>query len=252
MSPPFRLLSHPCPSLEPRPPVECKGRLSHSGQENHLQARIVFSVVFSCFLLAPLSLQGQECFGALRDGEVGVGAGATIFDGGASYGGGIDYNGNGLVSLGAGFSITTLDDFDENWKGVGGSLGIEIPGLEFGLCPWAGVSYSWIEFTEAGGTADFSTLRIPLGLAIGKAFEVGDEAYFIPTASAALLWYRNEGNVTIFGVGSESAQNTQTEFSGSVGGTFRIKKVYFGLGAGFTTIEQSEPTYGIGVGFVVN
>lgn len=201
----------------------------------------------------PPTLPVQACTGRGTVGgqgfvEAGVGFGndARVY----SMGGGYDSQGPVTANFAAHFG----DNDGESPDAYGGSGGVLIQMTEspLNVCPNFGLSYSRFEEVEEledlGIDLDLDFWTASAGVAFGVAVPAGDSGIFVmPVAAPALLAVHGRGSVEFAGEIEEESE-TEVEFGATAGLFFGGSRLYGGLSVNVTTIEDSDPTFGLGFG----
>lgn len=136
--------------------------------------------------------------------------------------------------------------------GVGGGIVIQVTEQPVNVCPAFGVSYSRLEeiefFEDLGIDIDLDLWTASAGVAFGLAVPAGDSGVFVmPFAAPSLLAVHGRESVEFEGDIEEESE-TQIEF-GATGGLFLGgSRLYGGVSVTATTIEDADPTFGLGFG----
>ena len=194
-----------------------------------------------CLLATPSALAAQACTGSPVNPGNGFLQGSVAFTDGA-FGYGISGGGmtGGNVILGASLSRTELDNTDQGVMDITGTLGIELPGPDFSLCPAASVGYSWVTGLSGGDVDGFT---FGGGLGIGQTF--GDELLVTPYGNAALVHTRVTASASGF-----SATGSETYGQFGAGVTVGSESFYAGPSISICTLEGCDPVLGIVAGAV--
>lgn len=163
-------------------------------------------VVLTAFLSIPTTVSGQICHGgpALGSATGNVGGGASFFDGGKQYSGGVtigsDFFGSGS------FSFTDFDDSTLSLKRLSGGVGYEVrnPDSQVSFCPSFGLGYGF--GLEISGI-DITTLSVIPAVAAGLETAISPTVSIVPFAQAALIWQRVSADAGPLGDDSESETN---------------------------------------------
>lgn len=189
----------------------------------------------------------QVCLGFPTMGGQYAIAGLIGFeDGATSYGAGVDFDLTGPLAFDFGYTLTTIDEIDDNANTFAGRGSWELPFTGASVCPNAGITYSSFGTDILGVDLDVSAIVVPVGVGIGKSFNAS------PTLKATLF-----GNPQFFyirekfeGAGEEETE-TSSEFGADIGATLGTSRFFVGGGIFFTTIEDSDPTFNLRVGVVL-
>jgi len=201
----------------------------------------------------PPTLPVQACTGRGTVGgqgfvETGVGLGndARVYSIGAGY----DSEGPVTVSF-AGFFGDNDEDAPDSYGGSGGIL-IQVTEQPINVCPAFSLSYSRLEEIEEledlGIDLDLDLWTAAGGVAFGLAVPAGDSGVFVmPFAAPSLLAVHGRGSVEFEGEQQQDSE-TEIEFAGTGGLFFGGSRLYGGITVTATTIEDSDPTFGLGFG----
>lgn len=180
--------------------------------------------------------------------EAGVGFGndGRVY----SMGGGYDSRGPVTMSFAALFGDSDGDA--PNSYGASGGLAIEVTGQPVNVCPTFGLSYSRLEeideLEELGIDFDLDVWAASAGVAFGIAVPAGDSGVFVmPFAVPSLLAVHGRASAEFAGE-LEEESDTEIEFGATGGLFFGGSRLYGGIQVTATTIEDSDPTFGLGFG----
>lgn len=201
----------------------------------------------------PPTLPVQACTGrgtvggqGFVDAGVGFGNDARVY----GLGGGYDSRGPTTVRF-AGIFGDNDDDFPDTY-GAGGNILIEVTADPLSVCPNFGLTYSRFEEVEEledlGIDLDLDFWTASAGVAFGVAVPAGDSGVFVmPVAAPALLAVHRRGSMEFAGEVEEDSE-TEVEFGATAGLFFGGSRLYGGVSVNATTIEDSDPTFGLGFG----
>lgn len=209
---------------------------------------VLFATALALF---PSVLLAQACIGVpAGNGQVALSGGAGFTEGVKSYGAEAAFNLVGPVSLEAGYSLVTFDDIDNNGNTVSGSGAFELPVPGLSVCPAAGVSHMrWSERFELAEVTLTSTI-IPVGMGVGRELPAGPNLFVTLFAVPQFLHVRgtisgSEGGASV------SVSDSTNEFGTALGMRLGSDEFYVGAGVNLTTIEGSDPTFGVTMGLVL-
>lgn len=150
---------------------------------------------------------------------------------------------DGPISLGAGYSMTTINDVDPKVHSFGVDGAYELPVTQAAaICGVVGIEHSSI---SDDGTK-FSDLTIPIGVGVGKSFPAGDNAELVPYAMPHLLWTRSSVSA-----GGVSLSDSSADFGLKLGATYRLQQLLLNAGVTITSIEGDKATFGVGIGYAL-
>jgi hypothetical protein len=185
----------------------------------------------------------------IRDGAFGIYGEYSTTEGADGFGGSVTANLNGPISLQAGYTLTTIEDLDENANFFHGRVAYEFPNMSFSVCPIAGASYGTWSDEAFGVEADASELTIPIGLGVGRSFTRGPvdiSLYAIPQ------FLHIRGEVTVAFGGNEGSESESTnEFGAELGARVGTSNIWGGAGFFFTTLAESDLVFSIGIGIAI-
>ncbi len=209
---------------------------------------IVPLIILPLFLMPAIPANAQEQGGRLesettlacvgnpaRDGEGTIGGGVTFGDDAITYAMGFSYNTRSAVAFGFGAAFADIEDVESDAFGVGGDLTFKAVTSPVSLCPAFGIGYSRIE------DVDIDIWTVPIGVGLGYAVETDAGLRVIPNVQPQFLLIHLRG----FG-----ESETETEFGLTAGVTFAGDRLFGDLGFLVTTIDDSDPTFGVGAGVV--
>lgn len=198
-------------------------------------------------LATPVVAYAQACMGApIAGGQYGIEAGMGIGDGFKSYSGGVAANLNGPLAFGIAAGITQPDEGGENMKSAGLNGGFEVlQSSRVSVCPTVGVIYSMASMDILGTEFDMNQIMVPVGLGLGTTLPASSMNVTL-FATPQFLWYR-----TSLSADGESVSDTSNEFGVNAGVRFGVSSFYAGAGMSMTSMEDDEPVFNFGLGFVV-
>ena len=193
----------------------------------------------------------QACIGVpVRDGQIAIEGQLGIADGLKTYGVAATANLAGPLTVQGGYTLLDLDDVDENANGFHANLAYEVPVKSLSACPVVGVSYAKWSQSFLGVDLDVSETVIPIGFGIGKTIPAGTSLGLTLYAIPQFLHIRGKIEASD-DTGSESAEENSNEFGSVFGFRLGSSAVYAGASVMFTTIEDSDPTFGVAIGLAL-
>lgn len=205
-------------------------------------------VTMSLGLLAtPVVAYGQACLGTpVAGGQYGIEGGMGVGEGFKTYSGGLNANLHGPLSFSGGVGITKPDAGGDNMTTLGVSGGYELlQSSRLSACPAVGVNYSMMSTEVLGTELDINQLVVPVGLGLGTTLPAGSMNVTL-FAMPQFLWFR-----TSVSSDGESASDTQNEFGLNTGLRIGLSSFYAGAGMSMNSIDESEPVFNFGLGFVL-
>jgi hypothetical protein len=203
-------------------------------------------------LIAAPEARAQACIGIpAGPGRFALGGSVGFTDGATNYGAGLLANLEGPLSVGANYTLTKIDDVDENFNSFDGILAYELPLQGISACPAAGLGYGRIgsDVPELGIRATLTNVVVPVGLGLGYTFSGSGPLSLTLHAIPQFLYIRTTGEVSD---GDLSIQETETasEFGTSLGFKVGLPQLFFGASVSLTTIDDSDPVFSVGLGVI--
>jgi hypothetical protein len=201
-------------------------------------------------LAVAAAAEAQTCTGRpLQAASTSINGGVAFSGGSRGLAVGVDgYNGSRML-WGASAGLTDLVNYDESGKDVVASIGYAlVSGHRFTVCPGITGGYGWWGGSEVGYTEDASTLHGSIGIGLGVDVSLSSGARAGLFARPALLYQRT--SVGVSGGGTEFRSDvTERPFGATVGIGLGFRRTYVtGFGSA-TTIDDSDPRFGVVVGF---
>lgn len=203
----------------------------------------VLAVLLSVVVATPVF--AQACIGVpIADGAFAIEGQFSTTDGAKGYGADVTANLAGPLTLQGGFQIVDLDGVEESATTFGGTVAFEIPKLQFSACPLVGFSYgSWSD-QLFGVDVDVTEIVVPIGFGIGKTIAAGSNLGLTLFAVPQFLYISGK----IEAAGQEETDSSN-EFGADLGFRLGGRSVYAGGGVFFSSVEDSDPTFNVTVGF---
>lgn len=203
-------------------------------------------------LIAAQEARAQACLGSpAGPGRFALGGSVGFPDGATNYSAGLLANLEGPFSVGANYTLTKIDNVDENFNSFDGIVAYELPLQGISACPATGLGYSRIgsDVPELGVSATLTSVVIPVGLGLGYTFSGRGPLSLTLHALPQFLYIRTTGELSD---GDISIQDTETasEFGTSLGFRIGLQQMFFGAGVALTTIEDSDPVFSVGLGVI--
>ena len=212
--------------------------------------RRILATAFIAALAVPSAVSAQVCMGVpISDGAFGIFGEYSTTEGADGFGGNVTANLNGPFSVQLGYTLSMFDDTDENVNTFYGNIAYEFPNMSFSVCPIAGAAFAKESAEILGVELEASTVVIPIGIGVGREFTRGpvDISLF-----AIPQFMHIRGEITISdGTSEESETESTNEFAAQLGARVRSGNLWGGVGFSFTTIEESDLVFSIGVGVAI-
>lgn len=203
-------------------------------------------------LIAAQEAHAQACLGIpAGPGRFALGGSVGFTDGATNYGASLLANLEGPLSVGAGYTLTKIDNVDENFNSFDGIIAYELPVQGISACPATGLGYGRIgsEAPELGASATLTNVVIPVGLGLGYTFSGRGPLSLTLHALPQFLYIRTTGELDIGDVTIEETETT-SEFGTSLGFRIGLPQMFFGAGVSLTTMENSDPVFSVGLGLI--
>ena len=205
-----------------------------------------------CLAAIPLAVNAQGCIGTpSRDGDYAVAANLGIASGAKSYGVEVSRNMLGPLTIGAAYAMTDFDNTSTNGNSFGGGVAWELTMPGASMCPTARIMYSRVHESTFGGEATVNQIVVPLGFGIGKSFPASPGLSLLLFGEPKFLYIRSSVDASAGGLGSFSASGSNNEVGADLGLRLTSATFYAGASMSFTTIDNSDPVFGLIVGAVV-
>jgi hypothetical protein len=207
------------------------------------------SVTVAIGLLAtPMMAYAQACVGTpIAGGQYALEGGLGVGEGFKSYSGAVTANTVGPLSFNAGAALSKPDGGGDDITTLGVSGAYELTQLgRISACPTVGFAYSVLPGIELyGSEVKFNQMVVSGGFGLGTSLPAGSMNLTL-FAVPQFLWYRT----TASGEG-DSESVTQNEFGLSTGLRAGVSSFYAGAGMSMTSVEDSDPVFNFGIGFVL-
>ncbi len=206
--------------------------------------RMVSTTLVIAALAVPGLANAQACIGVPSvDRQFGLAGAMGFTEGQKMYGGELNANLAGPLSLGGGYALVKPDESETNGNHFQGRAAWEMSVAQLSVCPTTGVGYTRFHAEEGGEEATVSSTVIPVGLAFGKSLRAGDNMSITLSAIPQFLYIKNKVDTPIF-EGDASDNAFGADFGVNVG----TRSFYVGGGASITSLEGSEPVFSVGLG----
>lgn len=193
----------------------------------------------------------QACLGnPAGPGRFALGGAIGFTDGATGYKASLLANLEGPLAVGASYTLTDVDDIDENVNSFGGTIAYELPLQGISACPATGLGYSRFSMDFGLGIeVEASSLSIPIGLGLGHTFTADGPLALTLYAVPQFLYMRTRSEASD-GIDEFEETDTSSEFGAALGFTLGLRQVFFGAAVSLTTVEDSDPVFSIGVGLM--
>lgn len=209
------------------------------------------AVALTVLLAAPA--YAQTCLGSpMRQGSIALGGSAAFTDGSKSYAVGADGFSASRLAWSASVGLTDIEDVDKNATGLSASLGYVVPSSNvFSVCPFASGGYDWWSQSYFDAEAKFSVLSggIGMGLGLDVPLEAGPTLGLF--ARPTLVFSR--ASIEITGTGFIDGDDTEndTSFGSTFGAGLNFGRAFLTGFVGISSVEESDPVFGLRLGFLV-
>jgi hypothetical protein len=211
--------------------------------------RMVSTTLVIAALAVPGMLQAQACIGVPSvDRQFGLAGAMGFTEGQKMYGGELSANLAGPISVGAGYGLVKPDNVDTNGNHFQGRAAWEMSMAKLSVCPTSGVGYTRFHEEEGAESATVTAMVIPVGLGFGKSLRAGENMQITLSAVPQYLYIKNrmESSGTI----NLEAEDSESAFGADFGVNVGMRSWYVGGGASFTSVENSDPVFSVGLGIL--
>lgn len=192
--------------------------------------------------------RAQACTGVpTRDRQFALMGNLSLTEGANGYGGAVSANLPGPWSVAGGYTLMSYDGPGPNGNGVDANAAYEVKLSKLprmSVCPTAGVNYGWV--SEAGEKV--STMIIPIGVGFGKNVMDGSKFDMMLYGVPHFMHVRAHVESEALGIDATASDN---EFGGTFGVRFASAAFFGGASVHMNTIEQSDPVFGLTLGWVI-
>jgi hypothetical protein len=202
----------------------------------------------------PAAANAQACLGfPTADGQFAPAGLVDFTEGSRAYG--ADFSGNlvGPFSFVLGYSLIDIEDVDTNGNAFRGLAGFElsVPGVS--MCPAGGIRYARAHEDDPDIQAEVTAtlVTVPVGFGVGKRFMAGPNFYVTLFGFPHYLYVDAKLSAELPGGGEFSFSDSNSEFGADLGIRFGTSTFFAGASVGLTTIEDSDPTFGLIVGVIL-
>lgn len=203
-------------------------------------------------LLGASDAAAQACMGNPAGmGQAAASGNVAFTDGATSYGASLGANLTGPLAVEVGYALTDYDGVDSNGNTFAGAIGYEVPGPQLSICPSTGLSFSSVSATNElnGVEGTVSNLAVPLRLGVGKTLSAGGQLEVTPYVAPQFFWARTSYSESQGGA-SVSSSETSSEMGADLGLLLGSERIYGGASLSLTTIDNSDPVIGLGLGLL--
>jgi hypothetical protein len=207
-------------------------------------------LVLLSLLVTASTTQAQTCIGKpFGAGSISIGGGAAFSDGSKGFAIGVNGYDRSRVLWGASIGLTDFDDIDKNATDIGASLGfVAASSNQFTVCPVVTGGYSWWADSDVGVDVDISALYGSAGIGLGVDVPLESGPVLGLFAWPALIFQRTSLEASGPG-GTFEESETDNAFGATLGIGLGFSRAYLtGLGS-FSSVEDSDPGFGIMLGF---
>jgi hypothetical protein len=194
--------------------------------------------------------EAQTCAGRpLQAASVYISGGAVSSGGSRGFGIGAGGSHGSRTLWEASFGLTDLVNYDETANDVVASLGyVLVSGHPFTVCPGIAGGYSWWSGSEVGYTEDASTLHASIGVGLGADVPLAAGARAGLFARPALIYQRT--SVRVAGDDLEFRNEAaEKPFGATAGIGLGFRRTYVTVFGSGSTIDDSDPRFGVLIGF---
>lgn len=205
-----------------------------------MRRRIVVVPAIIAMLAIPGAIAAQACVGIpVAESSNAVTAQIGFPQDAMSYGAAFRHNMEGPLSFSAGYTLSSYDGVDPKQHGLNVEADYELPGLEFSACPVVGLGYT--SLSDAGGSV--STLSIPIGVGVGKSFELSPTLSVNPFVVPQWVWMQ-----ATIEFGGEEITADDSMLAAVLGATFATPRFYLGGGLTWFNQDNVDPVFSLMAG----
>lgn len=191
----------------------------------------------------PGALTAQACVGSpIAESFNGASAQIGFPQDAMIYGASVRHNMRGPLSMSAGYTMASMENVDPKQHGLGVDVSYELAFAElpFSACPTVGLAYTRM----ADEAVALSTLSVPVGVSIGRAFEVSSGGSVIPHVMPHWTWTQ----FTIDPATGDAISDDDSVFGALFGVTFATHRFYLGGGLSWVDVDGQDPMFSITAG----
>ena len=219
---------------------------------SHTAALLAIAAVF---LTKTTEARAQACRGIpSQGGGFALQAGVGLTSEATSYGTEFAANLRGPWALSAGYAVTNLQDADPLAHTFSGSVAFEVPGTAVSVCPGLEVGYSRASGLSTniypGPYTTVTSVASVVNVSAGRTLSLAPGLLATPFGGAGLTLLHTSAQAKNGGFTSSKYTDDQSAFAAVLGLVVGSRAVHVGLQVSLTTLDDSDPLYTVGVGFV--
>lgn len=208
-----------------------------------MRRRILALPVAFALVAIPGALAAQACVGSpIGESFNGVQAHIGFPQDAMSYGASVRHNMDGPLSMSAGYSLSSYENVDPKEHGLAADVSYELSSLElpFSACPTVGLGYNRM----SDDALTLSALSVPVGIAIGRAFELSQGGSVIPHVIPQWVWTR----FTLDPATGDAISDSDSVLGALFGVTFATHRFYLTGGLSWIDEDGQDPIFSISAG----
>lgn len=209
--------------------------------------KLSVSVAMAAVLVAS-EANAQACTGVpTRDSQLALMGDLSLTEGATGYGASVSKNFMGPWTFGGGYTFTSYEGPGPNGNGIDANAAYELKLRKLprmSVCPTASVAYGWV--SEAGEKV--SSTIIPIGIGLGQNVVDGRNFDMMVYGVPAFMHIRTHMESEALGIDASDSENA---FGGTFGGRFASRQFFGGASVSFTTLDGSDPVFGLTLGWIV-
>ena len=208
-----------------------------------MRRRILALPVAFAIVAIPGALTAQACVGSpIAESFNGVSAQIGFPQDAMIYGASVRHNMNGPVTMSAGYTMASIENVDPKQHGLAADASYELEFAELPLsaCPTVGLAYTRMSDESVA----LSTLSVPVGVSIGRAFEVSNGGSVIPHVMPHWTWTK----FTLDPATGDAISDDDSVFGALFGVTFATHRFYVGGGLSWVNEDGQDAIFSITAG----
>lgn len=208
-----------------------------------MRRRILALPVAFALSAIPGAVTAQACVGApIAESFNGVAAQIGFPQDAMIYGASVRHNRAGPLSMSAGYTMASMENVDPKQHGVAADVSYELAFADAPLsaCPTVGLGYTRM----SDDAVSLSSLSVPVGIAMGRSFELAQGGAVIPHVMPHWTWTR----FTIDPATGDAVSDDGSVLGALFGVTFATHRFYLTGGLNWIDEDGQDPIFSISAG----
>jgi hypothetical protein len=221
----------------------------------HVKIAVAPLAIAAVLLTEATAAPAQACRGVpSQGGRFALQTGVGLTSGATSYG--VDFTANlrGPWALSAGYALTDLQDAEPHGHTFTGRVAFEIPGAAVSVCPALEVGYSRVSGLSTniypGPYTTVTSVAPVVNVSAGSTLTLTPALFATPFAGLGMTLLHSVAQAKSGGFSSDKYKDDASAISAVLGLLVGSQTVHVGVRMSLTTLEDSDPLYTLGVGFV--